>query len=321
MVGRSVPWLAWILAMVVVGGCGSSSQTGSSKAATAARGVAGAFPVSVPGAGGVTVLARAPRRIVSLSPTSTEDLFAVGAGSQVVAVDGESDFPPSAPRTKLSGFQPSVEALAGYHPDLVVISDESPAYLAPALRKLGVPVIINPAARTLAQAYEEIAELGVATGHTAQARALVASIRTQIAGRVRSAGGAGRGLSVYDEISPDYYAATSRTFVGRLLALFGLRDVADRVPDVQGLGYPQLSAEYVVSSNPDIVLLSDTVCCGQNAATVARRPGWSQLTAVRDHTIVPVDDDVASRWGPRMVELTAAIARAVESAHAAGLRP
>jgi iron complex transport system substrate-binding protein len=312
---RSTPWLAGVLAVmtVAVGGCGSSSKAGSSSTAGAG------FPVSVDGAGGVTVIAHAPRRIVSLSPTSTEDLFAIGAGPQVVAVDDESDYPANAPRTKLSGFQPNVEAIAGYRPDLVVISDESPASLAPALRKLDIPVLVNPAARSLGRAYTEIEQLGTATGRDAQARDLVKGMKSQIAASVRSAGGWGRGLGVYDEISQEYYAAASGTVVGQLFTLFGLRDIADRAPDPQGLGYPQLSAEYVVAANPDIVLLNDTVCCGQSVASVARRSGWSEMTAVRKHTIVALNEDVASRWGPRTPILAAEIARAVETAHAAGL--
>ncbi|HTU78457.1 MAG TPA: ABC transporter substrate-binding protein [Solirubrobacteraceae bacterium] len=316
MFRRSSVWLAGVLTVmaVAVAGCGSSSNAGTSSTAASAG-----FPVSVHGAGGVTVLAHAPRRIVSLSPTSTEDLFAIGAGPQVVAVDDESDYPTNAPRTKLSGFQPNVEAIAGYRPDLVVISDESPASLAPALRKLDIPVLINPAARSLSQAYLEIEQLGLATGHDTQARSLVKRMKSQIAASVRSAAGRGRGLSVYDEISQEYYAAASGTFVGQLFTLFGLRDIADRAPDPQGLGYPQLSEEYVVAANPDIVLLNDTVCCGQSVASVARRPGWSDMTAVRKHTVVALNEDVASRWGPRTPALAAEIARAIETAHAAGL--
>jgi iron complex transport system substrate-binding protein len=316
MVLRSALWLAGVLVVVAVAvaGCGSSSEAGTAPASA----VSGVFPVSVHGAGGVTVLARAPRRIVSLSPTSTEDLFAIGAGRQVVAVDDESDYPPSAPRTKLSGFQPNVEAIAAYSPDLVVISDGSPSYLAPALRKLHIPVLLDPAAHTLEEAYEEVEGLGAATGHPEQGRALVASMRARIAAVVRSASGAGRGLSVYDEISQDYYAASAGTFVGQLFSLFGLRDIADRAPDPQGLGYPQLSAEYVVAANPDIVLLNDTVCCGQSTTSVTRRPGWSQMTAVRRHTIVALDEDVASRWGPRTVRLAEEIAQAVRTARATG---
>jgi iron complex transport system substrate-binding protein len=316
MFRRSFVWLAGVLAAmaVVVAGCGSSSQAGTSSSAASAS-----FPVSVDGAGGVTVIPQAPRRIVSLSPTSTEDLFAIGAGPQVVAVDDESDYPANAPRTKLSGFQPNVEAIADYRPDLVVISDESPSSLAPALRKLDIPVLVNPAARSLGQAYSEMEQLGLATGHDTQARNLVKRMKSQIAASVHSANGWGSGLGVYDEISQEYYAAASGTVVGQLFTLFGLRDIADRAPDPQGLGYPQLSAEYVVAANPDIVLLNDTVCCGQSAASVARRPGWSDMTAVRKHTIVALNEDVASRWGPRTPALAAEIARALHTAHAAGL--
>lgn len=299
---------------VAVAGCGSSSKVDASTAAASAG-----FPVSVHGAGGVTVIAKAPRRIVSLSPTATEDLFAIGAGAHVVAVDDESDYPTNAPRTKLSGFQPNVEAIADYRPDLVVISDESPASLAPALRKLDIPVLVNPAARSLAQAYAEIEQLGLATGHDAQAQALAKRMKSQIAASVASADGRGRGLTVYDEISQEYYAAASGTVAGQLFTLFGLRDIADKAPDPQGLGYPQLSAEYVVSANPDIVLLNDTVCCGQSVASVARRPGWSDMAAVRNHTIVALNEDIASRWGPRTPILAAEIARAIQTAHAARL--
>jgi len=312
----SAPWLAGLLAAsaVAVAGCGSSSN--ASPTTTSAH---VGFPVSVHGAGGVTVIARAPHRIVSLSPTSTEDLFALGAGPQVVAVDDESDYPANAPRTKLSGFQPNVEAIAGYRPDLVVISDESPTSLAPALRKLGITVLINPAARSLGEAYAEIEQLGLATGHDAQARALVGHMKSQIAASVRAAAGRGRGLSVYDEISQEYYAAASGTVIGQLFTLFGLRDIADRAPDPQGLGYPQLSDEYIVSADPDIVLLTDTVCCDQTAASVAHRAGWSHMTAVRKHTIVALSEDIASRWGPRTPTLAAEIARAIQTARAAGL--
>jgi iron complex transport system substrate-binding protein len=311
---RSSVWLGGVLAVMTMAlaGCGSSSNAGTSSATAS-----GAFPVSVHGTGGVTVIAQAPRRIISLSPTSTEDLFAIGAGPQVAAVDDESDYPANAPRTKLSGFQPNVEAIAGYRPDLVVISDESPASLAPALRKLHIPVLINPAARSLSQAYSEIEQLGVATRHAAPAQELVKRIRSQIAASVRSADG--RDLSVYDEISQEYYAAASSTVMGQLFTLFGLRDIADRAPDPSDLGYPQLSAEYVVSADPDIVLLTDTLCCGQTASTLAHRPGWSEMTAVRKHTIIALNEDIASRWGPRTPTVAAEIARAVQTARTAGL--
>jgi iron complex transport system substrate-binding protein len=250
---------------------------------------------------------RFPHRIVSLSPTVTEDLFALGAGKQVVAVDQDSNYPARAPRTKLSGFTPNVEAIAGYHPDLVLISYD-PANFASQLRKLGIKVVNVAAANDLGQAYGEILRLGRLTGHTTGARAVVHSMQTRLAAIVRSVPGSRRHLRVYHELDPTYYSATSKTFIGSIYKLFGFRDIADAA-DSTGSGYPQLSAEYIVAANPQLIVLADTKCCQQTEATVAARPGWNTIAAVQHHRVVGVDDDIASRWGPRIVQFARAVAR------------
>jgi iron complex transport system substrate-binding protein len=117
-------------------------------------------------------------------------------------------------------------------------------------------------------------------------------------------------LSVYHELTPDLYSATSRTFVGQVYRALGLRNIADAA-DSTGSGYPQLSAEYVVAANPDVIVLADTVCCGQSPATVAQRPGWSRISAVRTGSIVRMDDSIASRWGPRLVNFFRALSSAL----------
>jgi cobalamin transport system substrate-binding protein len=243
--------------------------------------------------------AAVPSRIVSLSPTATEDLFAVGAGKQVVAVDNQSNYPKSAPHSKLSGYTPNAEAIAGYRPDLVVISNDIGG-LVSALTKLHVPVLLEPAAPNLQVAYRQIEELGAATGHAARAGALVATMRREVSSIVDSLPAAAKGLSVYHELEPDYYSVTSKTFLGQVYKLLGLRDIADAA-DKSGSGYPQLSAEYIVSANPDLIVLADSVCCGQTPAKVMHRPGWQGIAAVRHNGIVAVNDDIASRWGPRVV--------------------
>jgi iron complex transport system substrate-binding protein len=250
-----------------------------------------------------------PHRIVSLSPTATESLFAIGAGKQVIAVDDQSDYPKRAPRTKLSGFTPNVEAIAGYRPDLVVIGYDPNGFSA-SLRKLGIRVLVQDAAKTLNEAYAQMDALGRITGHVPAARALVARLKKRIAALVAAGTPRARGLSVYHELEPDLYSATSKTFIGRIYAMFGLRNIADAA-DSTGNGYPQLSAEYVVSQNPDVIVLADTACCGQNARTVSARPGWSGVRAVRTGEIVRIDDSIASRWGPRVVNFARAIALAV----------
>jgi cobalamin transport system substrate-binding protein len=254
-----------------------------------------------------TGAAAVPHRIVSLSPTATESLFAIGAGSQVVAVDDQSDYPKRAPRTSLSGYTPNVEAIAGYRPDLVVLSGDANDVVG-ALGKLGIRVLLQPAAKTLAEAYAEIKQLGAVTGHTRSAAALVTRMRRSITKAARSV--PKRHLSVYHELDPTYYSATSKTFIGRIYTLFGLRNIADAA-DSSGSGYPQLSGEYIVSANPGLIVLADTRCCGQSAATVAGRAGWSGLAAVRNHRVLGIDDSVASRWGPRIVDFVRAVGKAL----------
>lgn len=267
------------------------------------------FPVTVQTANGTVTLQQRPTRIVSLSPTATEDLFAIGAGSQVVAVDDQSNYPKNAPKTTLSGYTPNAEAIATYKPDLVVASD---ATVAPALAKLGIPVLVEPAAVKIGDVYAEIQQLGAATGHPAKAAAVNRTIQQQLTKVIRSVPKSNRHLTVFHELGPDLYSATSSTFIGRIYKLFGFRNIADAA-DKTGSGYPQLSGEYVLTQNPQLIVLSDTLCCQQSAKTVAARPGWSGIAAVKNRRVVPVSDDVASRWGPRIVDFAKAIAAAART--------
>ena len=253
--------------------------------------------------------AAAPQRIVSLSATATESLFAIGAGKQVIAVDDQSDYPATAPRTSLSGFTPNVEAIAGYKPDLVVVAYD-PNGLVGTLRGLGIRVVVQDAAKTLDEAYAQIRRLGSLTGHGQQAVAVVAGMQKRIGELLAKSTRRARGLTVYHELEPDLYSATSNTFIGQIYSKFGLKNIADAA-DTGGTGYPKLSPEYVVSQSPDIVVLADIRCCGQSPKTVAGRPGWSRVSAVRTGTIVRIDDSIASRWGPRIVDFVRAIATAL----------
>src|SRR5262249_14377104 len=122
----------------------------------------------------------------------------------------------------------------------------------------------------------------------------------------------------YYELDQTYYSVTSTTFIGRVLGLLGLKSIADSAKGAAASGgYPQLSAEYILKADPDYVFLADTKCCKQSRATVAKRPGWSTLNAVRDGRVVPLDDDIASRWGPRVVDLLRTVSAAIKE-HPAG---
>jgi iron complex transport system substrate-binding protein len=270
------------------------------------------FPVTIEAANGRVTIPRRPTRIVSLSPTLTENLFAVGAGRQVVAVDERSNYPKRAPRTKLSGFQPNAEAIAGYRPDLVFLHPGGGEIVAQ-LQSLGIRVLQLPAAVNLNQAYREIVQVGRATGHPYAAQGVVRSMRSRLNVAVASAKRRGSArLAVYHELTTDYYSATSRTFIGQVYKLFGLRNIADGASGA-GSGYPKLSGEHIIASNPDLIVLADSKCCGQSYATVAARPGWQTIKAVRNRRVIRADDDVVSRWGPRIVGFVRTVAAALRS--------
>ncbi|MFL5953081.1 MAG: ABC transporter substrate-binding protein [Gaiellaceae bacterium] len=258
-----------------------------------------------------SAVTRIPHRIVSLSPTATESLFAVGAGGQVIAVDDQSDYPKTTPRTKLSGFTPNVEAIASYKPDLVVLSFDTGGVVA-SLHKLKIRVLVQPAAQDLTQAYGQILELGGVTGHARKAKAVVAGMKQSIA-RVLARAPHDSSLKVFHELEPDLYSATSKTFIGKIYALFGLTNIADAA-DSTNSGYPKLSNEYIIGSNPSLIVLADTRCCGQTPQTVSARPGWNTISAVRNRAIARIDDSIASRWGPRVVNFVRAVASALRIA-------
>jgi iron complex transport system substrate-binding protein len=269
------------------------------------------YPLTVAQADGRTVtINKQPQRIVSLSPTATEMLFAIGAGKQVIAVDDQSNYPATAPITKLSGFQPNIEAIAAYTPDLVVAAEDAGG-LVHGVQALNVPILLEPAAKVLDDSYKQIDELGAVTGNLAQADSLVVKMRSEVGAFVTSLSRPSRALRIYHELDNTYYSVTSATFIGQVYKLLGLTNIADAAtgaaPD-----YPQLSAEYIVSSNPDLIVLADTKCCAQNLSTLAARPGWGAISAVRSGQVIGVDDDIASRWGPRVIDFMQAVAPHVQ---------
>jgi iron complex transport system substrate-binding protein len=306
-----------VAAAAALAGCASSSAPSASTAASTIASKAGSeFPVTLTAANGPVTIKAKPARIASLAATATEDLYAVGAGPQVVAVDQNSDYPATAPVTKLSGLTPNLEAIAKYQPDLV-ISYQNANGLVSGLSKLGIPVLIEPAATTLDDAYAQIDQIGQATGHLAQAERTVTSMKAQIAAEVKQAGSSHPDLTYYWELTANpYYSVTSSTFIGQIVGLFGLKNIANAADKASDGGYPQLSAEYIVKTQPQIIFLADNQAAdgGQTPAVVAKRAGWSAIPAVKDDEVIGLNDDIASRWGPRLPQLVAEIAQAVERA-------
>jgi len=283
---------ALVAALGLLTACGSDASTTAATTTTAA--------------------ADAPDHIVSMSATATEMLFAIGAGEQVVAVDSTSNYPAEAPITDLAAYQPNVEAISAYKPDLVIT--DGTGDLDASLDKVGIDTLVLPAATTLDDTYDQIEKLGTVTGHQQEAAEVIASMRTDIEALVGELPKRTTSLTYFHELDNTLYSVTSKTFIGQMYSLAGLDNIADAAdPDGESGGYPQVSPEFVVKADPSLVFLADTKCCAQTAATFAARPGFGGLKAVKDGHVISLDDDVASRWGPRVVDLLRQIVAAVKA--------
>jgi iron complex transport system substrate-binding protein len=295
--------LAALPLLMALTACGGSSSDAAAQASPSAD---GQWPVTVTGDDGELTIDEQPETIVSMSASATEMLFAIGADDQVEAVDSSSNYPEGVPTTELSSFTPNAEAIAAYDPDLVVLSDDMNG-IVDALDALEVPTLLLGAAQTLDDTYAQLDALGDATGHADEADDVVADIQDRIQAAVDSVPAEAKGMTVYHELDPTFFSASSSTFIGSIYAMFGLRNIADAAPDAAG-GYPQLSAEYVVGQAPDLIVLADTICCDQSAEAVAQRPAFDTVPAVQDGRVLAADDDVASRWGPRVADFAEAVA-------------
>lgn len=303
--------LAAIAAVLALVGSGCGAQRAAPPATPAPAAGHTSYPVNVTADNGPVTLTAKPTRIVSLSPTGTEMLFAIGAGPQVTAVDSNSDYPAGVPKTTLSAFTPNVEAILAYKPDLVVASDDMNGVLK-GLAAARVPTTLLKSAKTLTDTYHQLDTLGSVTDHAAAATEVVSGMQSTVKQIVGNTPRQTQPLSYYYELDPTLYTATSTSFVGSLVSMLGIRNIADAA-GTGGNAYPQLSAEYLAKANPDLVFLGDSKCCGASAASYAARPGNATATAVMTKSVIPLDDDIASRWGPRSVQLLSTIADVLRS--------
>jgi iron complex transport system substrate-binding protein len=259
------------------------------------------YPLTVKFGGYVTTIPKKPTKIVSLSPSATEIFYAVGAGSQILAVDSLSNFPGNAPVSQISAFEPNVEAILAKKPDLVLLSVDSikAPQIRDALMKFDIPVLMEKAPATLKDVYAENTLLARVTDRQAGAVKLNASMARSIKNIVAKAKKSAK-IRIYHELDDTYYSVTSNTFIGKVYKDFGAINIADAAAGADSSGYPQLSAEYLVKSDPQVIFLADAQY-GVTADSVSKRAGWSQISAVKNSKIVELPADIPSRWGPRLV--------------------
>ena len=253
-----------------------------------------------------------PARIISLSPSATENLFALGVGKTVVAVDDNSNFPAGVPTSNLSSFNPNVEAIVKFKPDLVILqaTASKAEAVAKQLKTLKISVYLEKTPGDLDGVYKEITDLGALTGKQLKARILINTIKVA---RITAIATAKKRTSVtfFHEVDNNLYSATSSTFIGKVYADFNLKNIADGAAKADDAGYPQLQNEYVISQNPKIIFLADAQY-GENVAKVSARTGWGNIAAVKNSNVIELPADIPSRWGPRIADFYRLVADAIQ---------
>jgi iron complex transport system substrate-binding protein len=256
-----------------------------------------AFPAEITdGSGRSLTIEAAPQTIASLSAGHTEILYAIGAADAITAVDDTSDCPAAtASLVHVDAFSPSVESIVALEADLVVLFYD-PGDLVQSLEELGVSVLMMPSPSTIAGVYDQIEVLGDATGHAAEADALISSMRHAVSELTSGLDGLGA-PTFFHEIDNNYYTAGPGSFIADLYDQLGAVNIAEST----GQPFPQMSAEAIIAADPQVIILADEDA-GESADTVAARPGWDAIAAVQDGRVYVVSPDIVSRPGPRLVE-------------------
>jgi iron complex transport system substrate-binding protein len=311
---------ALILALSALAGCrgptvgppnpaaqASVTANAPANSSTAGPTLRAAFPLTViDDAGRRITLPRPPARIVSLAPSNTEILYALGLGDRVAAVDQQSNYPPEVARKRhIAGYlAPDQEPVIAARPDLALAVGY---HLDRAVAQLDAAhintLVLEP--HNLEGMLHDLLLVGQATGRSDRAAELVKSLRARIdavAARVRGA----RRPTVYYELDTQLYTVGPGSFIDDLLTRAG----GDNIAADADRPWPKISAEKILLRNVDVILLSD-MAAGVTAESVARRPGWQNLRAVQRRRIVGISPDQASRPGPRVVDALEAIARAL----------
>jgi iron complex transport system substrate-binding protein len=274
--------------------------------------VAAAFPVTVTDVLGRQVtIATPPQRIVSLAPSTTEQLFAIGAGDKVVGVTTYDNYPPQVQALeRVGGYAApniSVEKILSLKPDLVVSRGEFHRPVVEAVARVGLDVLaMEP--QNFAEVYATMTLLGRLTDRATQATRVVAEMQqrvAQIQAQVATIPPSQQVTVFYKAYDEPLLTAGPSTFIGHVIAMAGGHNIfADRQES-----YPQVSAEEVLRRNPMVILGPATSEKLLATPLALRHPGWQHLAAIKNHRIHLLDDDLVSRPGPRLVMALEAVVK------------
>ncbi|MGD0205564.1 MAG: ABC transporter substrate-binding protein, partial [Dehalococcoidia bacterium] len=290
LVQRGLLLLALVLALAAAVACGESGgEPGPQASPTVLAAVQVPYPLAIVDTVGreVTIEAQ-PQRIVSLSPAATEILFAIGAGDQVIAVDKFSNYPEEATsREQLDAYEPNLEAIAGVQPDLVLLFYD-PGQLADSLERLSITTAVLGSVEetpgSVAAVFDQIRLLGEMTGHVQEAGDLVADMQRRVSAIEEALADVEQGPRIFHEVDATLYTAAPASFVGGLYRILKAQNIAAGADQP----FPQLSQEVIIARDPEVIILADGDY-GESPDTVKARPGWGNVSAVRNDRIFVID--------------------------------
>ncbi len=255
--------------------------------------------------GRLIALSPPAQKIISLAPSNTEILYALGAGGQVIARDDYSNYPPEAETLPSLGDTMgtlSFEQITSLQPDLVLAAPLTSPEQVKSMEDLGLTVFVLPNPVTLPDLYDNLKTVGVLTGHEDEASSLVDTLKERVAVvEEKLANIQERPLVFYELDGTDPakpWTAGPGTFVDYLIQQAGGTNLGAELSGE----WVQISQEELILQNPDVILLGDVLYGGVTAQQVAERPGWAQINAVKNGKVLPFNDDLVSRPSPRMVE-------------------
>lgn len=312
---RKILVLTLLLALFITG-CGPASTPTEVPAPVSTEIPATEAPSSsaeiqlTDGLGRSVVLKEAAQRIISLAPSNTEILFAIGAGSQMVGRDSLSDYPAeSANVTDIGSAYEALntEMIISLKPDLIIAAEINTPEQVKELEDLGLTVYYLNNPHTLEELYDNLQIVAQLTGREAETTALIDSLKARVAAVDEKIAPLSSRISIFYEIDgtdpAKPYTAGKDTFITLLIERAGGYNIA---ADIEG--YPQLSLEQVVAADPAFILLGDAAY-GVTPESIATRPGWENLSAVKNGQVFPFDDNLLSRPGPRLVDGLEALAK------------
>lgn len=320
-------WGLWLLALLmVVAGCGNNNsaehagnhseksavnQTANTPEANTQQEGKTTYPLTVKDSKGAEfTFESAPERIVSLAPSETEVLFALGLGEQVVGVSDNDDYPEEVKeKPRMGGFQVNVEAVVAADPDLILAGNLIDEATVKSLTDLGLKVFqSNP--KSVAGAMDNIRLIGQITDHNAQAEEIIKEMEAdvQLVADAVKAVKPEEKKQVYIEFSPGWTVGKGE-FMDDLITLSGGINVAS---DIEG--WSEINEENIIKADPDVILYAKSVVDENNqtlAEIIKGRDGWDQITAIKENRVIGLDDNLLSRPGPRVTKGLIEVAKAI----------